>query len=192
MNSELGLTGWTTDIVSAYVAHNAISGEKLPELIGSVYAALSKSTIQGAEPPKEELKPAVPVKKSVTSEHIVCLEDGRSSNPSSGTCRAIMACRPKNTGRNGAWPAIIRWWLRPMRLPVRISPKPWDWAGLKLPPRLRRNRPRPRPKSPQRRQGANRMQRRGSFSAPCPHTPKCTLRYATAVPPFSAISVRLR
>ena len=77
MNSELGLTGWTADIVSAYVAHNAISGEKIPEFIGSVYAALSKATIQGAEPPKEELKPAVPIKKSVTPEHIVCLEDGK-------------------------------------------------------------------------------------------------------------------
>src|SRR5208337_2313098 len=75
--SELGLTSWTADIVSAYVAHNAISGDKLPDFIGSVYAALSKATTQGAEPPAEELKPAVPVKKSVTPEHIVCLEDGK-------------------------------------------------------------------------------------------------------------------
>ncbi len=71
------LTSWTADIVSAYVAHNVISCEKLPDFIGSVYAALSKATTQGAEPPKEELKPAVPVKKSVTAEYIVCLEDGK-------------------------------------------------------------------------------------------------------------------
>ena len=74
--SELDLTSWTADIVSAYVAHNVISGEKLPDFIGSVYAALSKATMQEAEPPKEE-KPAVPVKKSVTAEYIVCLEDGK-------------------------------------------------------------------------------------------------------------------
>ena len=75
--SETGLTSLTADIVSAYVAHNVIGGEKLPDFIGSVYAALSKASMQGAEPPAEELKPAVPVKKSVTPEHIVCLEDGK-------------------------------------------------------------------------------------------------------------------
>jgi predicted transcriptional regulator len=75
--TEPNLTSWTADIVSAYVAHNVISGEKLPEFIGSVYAALSKASTQGAEPPKVELKPAVPVKKSVSQEYIVCLEDGK-------------------------------------------------------------------------------------------------------------------
>ena len=75
--SELNLTSWTADIVSAYVAHNVISGEKLPDFIGSVYAALNKASTQGAEPPKVEVKPAVPVKKSVTQEYIVCLEDGK-------------------------------------------------------------------------------------------------------------------
>lgn len=75
--SELNLTSWTADIVSAYVAHNVISGEKLPDFIGSVYAALNKASTQGTEPPKVEVKPAVPVKKSVTQEYIVCLEDGK-------------------------------------------------------------------------------------------------------------------
>ncbi len=75
--NEPNLTSWTADIVSAYVAHNVISGEKLPEFITSVYAALSKASTQGAEPPKVELKPAVPVKKSVSQEFIICLEDGK-------------------------------------------------------------------------------------------------------------------
>ena len=76
-NSELDLTSFTADIVSAYVAHNVLSGEKLPEFIGSVYAALSRASVQDAEPPQVELKPAVPVKKSVTPEFIICLEDGK-------------------------------------------------------------------------------------------------------------------
>ncbi len=74
---ELDLTSLTADIVSAYVAHNAISGEKLPDFIGSVYGALSRASTQGAEPPKEELKPAVSIKKSVTPDYIICLEDGK-------------------------------------------------------------------------------------------------------------------
>ena len=74
---ELELTSLTADIVAAYVAHNVISGEKLPDFIGSVYAALSKASVQGIEPPKVDLTPAVPVKKSVTHDYIICLEDGK-------------------------------------------------------------------------------------------------------------------
>ncbi len=76
-SSELDLKSLTADIVSAYVAHNAITSDKLPEFIGSVYGALSRASVQAVEPPKVELKPAVPIKKSVTPEYIVCLEDGQ-------------------------------------------------------------------------------------------------------------------
>ena len=74
---ELDLTGLTADIVSAYVAHNALTGDKLPDLIGSVYGALSRASLQAVEPEKVELKPAVAIKKSVTPEYIICLEDGK-------------------------------------------------------------------------------------------------------------------
>ncbi|HET7384164.1 MAG TPA: MucR family transcriptional regulator, partial [Pseudolabrys sp.] len=75
--NELDLTSLTADIVSAYVAHNAITGNKLPEFIGSVYGALSRASAQGVEPEKVELKPAVAIKKAVTPDYIVCLEDGK-------------------------------------------------------------------------------------------------------------------
>ena len=71
------LTSLTADIVSAYVANNALSGDKIPELISSVYGALSKAAVQSVEPVQVELKPAVPVKKSVTPDYIICLEDGK-------------------------------------------------------------------------------------------------------------------
>ena len=76
-SSAFDLTSLTADIVSAYVANNALTGEKIPELISSVYGALSKASVQGVEPAKVELKPAVAIKKSVTSEYIICLEDGQ-------------------------------------------------------------------------------------------------------------------
>jgi predicted transcriptional regulator len=76
-SSELNLTSLTADIVSAYVAHNALTGDKLPEFIGAVYEALHKANVQAIEPPKVELIPAVPVKKSLTPEYIICLEDGK-------------------------------------------------------------------------------------------------------------------
>ena len=76
-SNELDLTSLTADIVSAYVAHNALTGDKLPDLIGSVYGALSRASLQVVEPEKVELKPAVAIKKSVTPDYIVCLEDGK-------------------------------------------------------------------------------------------------------------------
>ena len=76
-SSGFDLTSLTADIVSAYVAHNALTGDKLPDLIGSVYGALSRASVQGIEPEKVELKPAVAIKKSVTPEYIICLEDGQ-------------------------------------------------------------------------------------------------------------------
>ncbi len=76
-SSELDLTGLTAVIVSAYVAHNALTGDKLPDLIGSVYGALSRASLKVVEPEKVELKPAVAVKKSVTPGYLICLEDGK-------------------------------------------------------------------------------------------------------------------
>src|SRR3974390_2718163 len=76
-NNKFELTSLAADIVAAYVANNVISGEKLPDFISSVYAALHRAAVQGVEPPKVELVPAVPVKKSVTHDYIICLEDGK-------------------------------------------------------------------------------------------------------------------
>ena len=76
-SSELDLTSLTADIVSAYVAHNALTGDKLPDLISSVYGALSRASVRGVEPEKVELKPAVAIKKSVTPDYLICLEDGQ-------------------------------------------------------------------------------------------------------------------
>lgn len=66
----------TADIVAAFVANNAISASDLTGLIGSVYAALGGLGQPVAVPPTE-LVPAVPIKKSVTPDFIVCLDDGR-------------------------------------------------------------------------------------------------------------------
>ena len=66
-----------SDIVSAYVAHNSVPVAELPRLIERVHATLSEIDGGGAVETKQELKPAVPVRKSVMDDHIVCLEDGK-------------------------------------------------------------------------------------------------------------------
>jgi len=66
-----------SDIVAAYVSNNTVAANELPNVIKSIHTALG--ALSGA-PASESLtsqKPAVPVKKSVTNEYIVCLEDGK-------------------------------------------------------------------------------------------------------------------
>ncbi len=67
----------TADIVSAYVRNNTLVPSDLPDLIGNVHGALGSAAAKAAGPVQEELTPAVPIKKSVTPDHIVCLEDGK-------------------------------------------------------------------------------------------------------------------
>jgi hypothetical protein len=67
----------TADIVSAYVSNNTVVATDLPALINNVFDALKKASTSGMQLAKEELRPAVPIKKSVTAEYIICLEDGK-------------------------------------------------------------------------------------------------------------------
>jgi len=63
-------------IVSAYVSNNTVPPSDIPALIAQVHAALL-SVAAGAERPAEAARPKVSVKKSMTSEYLVCLEDGK-------------------------------------------------------------------------------------------------------------------
>jgi predicted transcriptional regulator len=67
----------TADIVAAYVSNNTIVANDVPSLIGDVFDALSKAANVSPGGSLEDLKPAVPVKKSVTPDFIICLEDGK-------------------------------------------------------------------------------------------------------------------
>lgn len=66
-----------SDIVSAFVSNNSVPISDLPALIASVHATLTKLTGGPVEDRGEPLNPAVPVKRSVTADFIVCLEDGK-------------------------------------------------------------------------------------------------------------------
>ncbi|MBO9427036.1 MucR family transcriptional regulator [Labrenzia sp. R4_1] len=67
----------TADIVAAFVSNNTIPSADMVSLIGSVHAALKTADTSAQEPEPEPLTPAVPIKKSVTPDYIVCLEDGK-------------------------------------------------------------------------------------------------------------------
>ncbi len=66
------------DIVSAYVSNNSLRPADLPELIATVHDTIRKLTSTEVEaPPSVPLVPAVPIKRSLTNEFIICLEDGK-------------------------------------------------------------------------------------------------------------------
>lgn len=67
--------GLTAQIVSAHVSNNAIGAEALPSLIQDVYRTLAGVGKEQVLPDKQQ--PAVPIKKSVFADYIVCLEDGK-------------------------------------------------------------------------------------------------------------------
>jgi MucR family transcriptional regulator, transcriptional regulator of exopolysaccharide biosynthesis len=77
-SGETGYIQLTAQIVSAYVSNNTVSSGDIPALIGQVYSALMRVSNGGqVAAPAEPAKPAVPVKRSITAEYIVCLEDGK-------------------------------------------------------------------------------------------------------------------
>ena len=64
----------TANIVSSHVSNNPVSGDNLTKMIREIYETLS--TV-GAPPKAERPEPAVPIKKSVTPDYVICLEDGK-------------------------------------------------------------------------------------------------------------------
>jgi predicted transcriptional regulator len=67
----------TASIVSAYVSNNSVPSTDLPALIGQVHTALARVSSGHAEALGDAQRPAIPVKKSITSDYIICLEDGK-------------------------------------------------------------------------------------------------------------------
>ena len=65
----------TTDVVSAYVGNNTTATNQLPDLIKTVHGSLN--ALGEAQAAESAPKPAVPVRRSLTPEYLVCLEDGK-------------------------------------------------------------------------------------------------------------------
>lgn len=67
----------TAQIVSAHVSNNAVPTDALPGLIRDIFKTLSGVGTEAPEPVAERPQPAVPIKRSVFADYIVCLEDGK-------------------------------------------------------------------------------------------------------------------
>src|SRR3954468_11034389 len=69
--------GLAADIVSAYVSNNSLPTSELPALLNAVHTALAATAKGQIQEPTPALVPAVSIKKSITPDHIVCLDDGK-------------------------------------------------------------------------------------------------------------------
>jgi len=75
--TNIDLVELSADIVCAYVSHNALSVTDLPRLIAEVHTALQGLHGATLSLPVEEQRPAVPVRKSISPDFLICLEDGK-------------------------------------------------------------------------------------------------------------------
>jgi predicted transcriptional regulator len=77
MTDNLNYIELAAEIVSAYVSNNSVPASDLPSLLSEVHSALVRVSTGVVVAAPEAAKPAVPPKKSITNDYIVCLEDGR-------------------------------------------------------------------------------------------------------------------
>jgi predicted transcriptional regulator len=75
--AEEELLRMTADVVAAYVSNNTLPTAQLAEVINAVYGSLKSLDGSAPETKQEPLRPAVPVRKSITPDYLVCLEDGK-------------------------------------------------------------------------------------------------------------------
>jgi len=72
-----GVVALASDIIVAYISNNPVPRSELPALISNIHATIERLRMGAVAEPEAKLVPAVPAKKSVRPDHIVCLEDGK-------------------------------------------------------------------------------------------------------------------
>ena len=95
----------TAEIVSAYVSNNSVPAGDLSALISQVHSALTRVSSGQGDLSTEPLKPAISVKKSITPEHIVCLEDGKKFKSLKRHLRTQYSMTPEQYREKWALPA---------------------------------------------------------------------------------------
>ena len=84
----------TVEIVAAYVSNNDVNSALVPDVINSIYSSLNSLNSRSSQQATEAQKPAVSIRRSITPEYIVCLEDGK---------KYTTVCRNCSSSRNIAW-----------------------------------------------------------------------------------------
>ena len=107
---EVNLLEVTSRIATAHVSNNTVAPADLPRLIITVHQALTDL----GEKPLSPAAPAVPIKRSVRPDYIICLDDGKKFKMLKGHLGTAHNMSPEEYRRNGTCHLTIRWWLRNM------------------------------------------------------------------------------
>ncbi|KAA2234172.1 MucR family transcriptional regulator [Salinarimonas soli] len=75
-NDQIDYVALTADVVAAYVTHNRVSSSEIPDLIAAVHRSLNSPNTP-AEPEPAKLEPRMPIKKTITADFLISLEDGK-------------------------------------------------------------------------------------------------------------------
>src|ERR1700682_3131727 len=95
----------TAGIVSAYVSNNSVASSDIPGLINQIHAALLRVSTGTSDAQPEPLKPAVSIKKSITPDYLVCLEDGKKFKSLKRHLRTQYNMTPEQYRDKGSLPA---------------------------------------------------------------------------------------
>ena len=117
------------DIVSAFVSNNSVPVTELPALIASVHSTLGRLSNAATEEKVEALTPAVSVKRSVTPDYVICLEDGKKFKSLKRHLRTRYEMTPDQYRAKWNLRATTRWWHRTMLRHDPNSPRIWGWAS---------------------------------------------------------------
>ncbi|HNR76436.1 MAG TPA: MucR family transcriptional regulator [Parvularculaceae bacterium] len=93
-----------TDIVAAFVSNNSVSADKLPGLLQEVHDAV-RALASGGTASAGSQQPAVPVKKSITPDYVICLEDGKKLKMLKRYIRTQYGMSPEDYRRKWGLPA---------------------------------------------------------------------------------------
>lgn len=92
-------------IVSAYVGNNPVSAEQVPQVINTVYASLKEMDGTSPSSSAEPQKPAVPIRRSITPDYLICLEDGKKLKMLKRHLRAVYGISPEEYRAKWGLPA---------------------------------------------------------------------------------------
>ena len=135
VETSAALLRMTTDIVAAYVGRNVVPTADIAQLISAVHAALASA---GQVPDASEpLKPAVPIKKSITPDYLICLEDGKKLKMLKRHLRSTYGMSPEDYRAKWGLPADYPMWPRAMRRRAASSPRRSAWDARPCPSRRR-------------------------------------------------------
>ena len=143
-DEEHNVIGMAADIVSAYVANNSVSANDLPNFITQVHEALKGISTGASEAPAAPQTPAVSVRRSISPDFLICLEDGRKFKSLKRHLRTKYDLSPEDYRAKWGLPKTTRW--SPRTTPPRARRWRRAWALAKAAGSPRRPRPRRKPR----------------------------------------------